>query len=372
MFEFCRDKRGGVAMVFALTAIPLFGVAGIAVDYSRATDARSQLQAVSDGLALHVANSENRQNPEQVIEAYLTQVSGQGRAPDHLGSIASEGSWINENTFSLELSGDVRTVMAHVLPGIGDAMNVSVRTDVHIDALTQQYEPPEMTYLNPDAGDYNQLFAYCFDYESANPADPHDRDRFRSQMTLIADNEGTEYDFDWPRCAEGESLSFSMRNQRHVRSYPRLLDNPDQAPYAPIFEYFTDTRIVNGREVFDIVRVVEDVPDEWNDWFQPGQVDQGFDMLETVRCDSLEECVGESDGGILPEGRHRSPQVEDRGCTPGSYMYFGWEDRPPGQPGPNHNWLQPGWTDRSYDDIRIVMKCPDSGEIGSRNVRIIR
>jgi len=134
MFEFCRDKRGGVAMVFALTAIPLFGVAGIAVDYSRAIDARSQLQAVSDGLALHVANSENRQNPEQVIEAYLTQVSGQGRAPDHLGSIASEGSWINENTFSLELSGDVRTVMAHVVPGIAESMHVSVRTDVHIDA----------------------------------------------------------------------------------------------------------------------------------------------------------------------------------------------------------------------------------------------
>lgn len=372
MFAFCRDNRGGVAMVFALTAIPVFGVAGIAVDYSRATDARAQLQAISDGLALHVANSENRQNPEQVIEAYLAQLSGQGRAPDHIGAIDSDGSWINHNTFSLTLSGDVRTVMAHVVPGIGDAMHVSVRTDVHIDGVTQQYDPPEMTYLNPDAGDYNQLFAYCFDYEAANPNNPYDRDRFRSQMTLIADNEGTAFDFEWPRCAEGESLSFRMRNQRHVRSYPHLLDNPNQPPYAPVFEYFTDTRIVNGREIFDIIRVVEDIPGAWSQWFGNGQVDQGFDMLETVRCDSLTECVGESDGGILPEGRHRTPQVEDRGCTPGSYMYFGWEDRPPGQPGPNQNWLQPGWTDRSYDDIRIVMKCPESGEIGSRNVRIIR
>ncbi len=372
MSGFCKDRRGGVALVFALSAIPIFGVAGIALDYTRATDARSQLQAISDSLALHVANSENRDNPEQVIEAYLAQMSDEDRSADHLRAITSQGSWISQNTFSLELSGDLQTVIAHVVPGIGESMHVSVRTDVHIDAPISQYEPPEMTYLNPDAGDYNQLFAYCYDYQSVNPADPQGRDAFRSQMTLIADNEGTDYDFDWPQCAEGESLSFKMRNQRHVRSHPELLRNPNRPPFAPVFEYFTDTRIVNGREIFDIIRVADEIPGAWNRWFRQGQIDQGFDMLETVRCDSLEECVGESDGGILPEGKHRTPEVEDRGCTPGAYMYYGWEDRPPDQPGPDHNWLQPGWTDRSYDDIRIVMKCPDTGEIGTRNVRIIR
>jgi Flp pilus assembly protein TadG len=369
---FRTDARGNVAMVFALAAIPIVGIAGIAMDYSRATDARAQLQAISDGLALHVANSENRNDFDQVISTYLAEKAERDPNAAHLQLITAEAEWINPSTFSLELSGDVRTVMAHAVPGIARAMNVSVRTDVHIDGVTQQYEPPEMTYLDPDAGDYNQLFAYCFDYESAAVDNPHGRDQFRSQMTLIADNEGTDYDFDWPRCGEGESLSFKMRNQRHVRSHPELLNNPNRPPYAPVFEYFTDTRIVNGREIFDIIRVAQDIPGAWNQWFREGQVDQGFEMLETVRCDTLDECVGRSAGGIIPEGKNRTPQIEDRGCTPGSYMYFGWEDRPPGQPGPNHNWLQPGWTDRSYDDIRIVMKCPDSGEVGTRNVRIIR
>ena len=372
MSRFFANERGNVAMVFALAALPVVGIAGVALDYSRATDARAQLQAISDGIALHVANSGNRDDFAQIITAHLAEKAGANHGAVYLRGIVPDGAWINANTFSLELSADIQTVMAHALPGIAQAMQVSVRTDVLIDAPMQQYAPPEMTYLNPDAGDYNQLFAYCFDHESSNPADPHDRDRFRSQMTLIADNEGTAFDFEWPRCAEGESLSFRMRNQRHVRSYPDLLRNPNRPPFAPVFEYFTDTRIVNGREIFDIIRVAEDIPGAWNQWFRPGQVDQGFDMLETVRCDSLAECVGRSEGGILPEGRNRTPQVEDRGCTPGSYMYFGWEDRPPGQPGPNQNWLQPGWTDRSYDDIRIVMKCPESGEIGSRNVRIIR
>jgi hypothetical protein len=53
-------------------------------------------------------------------------------------------------------------------------------------------------------------------------------------------------------------------------------------------------------------------------------------------------------------------------------MYFGWEDRPPGQPGPNANWTDPAWTDTDFDDIRIVMKCPAEGFLGDKLVRLVR
>jgi hypothetical protein len=31
-----------------------------------------------------------------------------------------------------------------------------------------------------------------------------------------------------------------------------------------------------------------------------------------------------------------------------------------------------GWTDRDYSDIRILIECPTTEEVGSRAVRLIR
>ena len=50
--EFSRDRRGNVAAVFALAAIPVVGVAGIAVDYSRAFRVQADLQYSVDAAAL--------------------------------------------------------------------------------------------------------------------------------------------------------------------------------------------------------------------------------------------------------------------------------------------------------------------------------
>jgi Flp pilus assembly protein TadG len=47
-----HDRAGNVAMIFALTTIPLLGAVGGAIDYSTAVRARSKLQAVADAAAL--------------------------------------------------------------------------------------------------------------------------------------------------------------------------------------------------------------------------------------------------------------------------------------------------------------------------------
>ena len=49
---FRHDRRGNVAMIFALAIIPLIGAVGSAVDYSRANSARSAMQAALDSTAL--------------------------------------------------------------------------------------------------------------------------------------------------------------------------------------------------------------------------------------------------------------------------------------------------------------------------------
>ncbi len=46
------DQRGGVAIVFALSLLPLFAAGGLAVDYAKAERLRSRLQAAADSAAL--------------------------------------------------------------------------------------------------------------------------------------------------------------------------------------------------------------------------------------------------------------------------------------------------------------------------------
>lgn len=50
-----RDQSAGVALVFALSAIPVIGVIGIAVDFGLATQAKAQLNLATDAAALAAA-----------------------------------------------------------------------------------------------------------------------------------------------------------------------------------------------------------------------------------------------------------------------------------------------------------------------------
>jgi Flp pilus assembly protein TadG len=50
--RFCAAKRGNVVLTFALAAIPVMGAVGAAVDYSRANNYRTQLQAAADAASV--------------------------------------------------------------------------------------------------------------------------------------------------------------------------------------------------------------------------------------------------------------------------------------------------------------------------------
>jgi Flp pilus assembly protein TadG len=55
LMSFRRDARGNVAMMFGLAVLPLIGMVAAAVDYSRAGDAYSRLQAAVDSTTLALA-----------------------------------------------------------------------------------------------------------------------------------------------------------------------------------------------------------------------------------------------------------------------------------------------------------------------------
>lgn len=53
--RFGADKRGNVAVIFAITLLPILGLIGAAVDYSRANNARTALQTALDTTALMIS-----------------------------------------------------------------------------------------------------------------------------------------------------------------------------------------------------------------------------------------------------------------------------------------------------------------------------
>lgn len=53
--KFGRSERGNIAVIFAISCVPLITFMGAAIDYSRAVHARSSMQAALDSTALMVS-----------------------------------------------------------------------------------------------------------------------------------------------------------------------------------------------------------------------------------------------------------------------------------------------------------------------------
>ena len=327
-----QERAGNIGIVFALLSVPMVGAVGLAVDYQQLASARQFLQSQVDAAALGGAGAGPEGDAARWLEraerATVAHFSGSGWP----STMVVSGAWISGDRFAAEASAAVDLAFARILPGIPDAVEVRVRAVAELALPHLVYEEPELAQLDPEAGDYNRISAYCFDPAAAGTFGEDGR----SQFTVIADNAGTSYDFTMPRCEAGEVLSYRLLNVRHARTQPHLWDDNLHERYV----YHTDTVILNGLEEYDL--------DGWN-------------ILETVLCPTLDDCRPVSEGGIIPEGKNRVPQRAREACEPGMFMYYGWEDRPPGR----------GWTDRDYDDIRLIVACPVIEYEGEKRLRLV-
>lgn len=64
--RFLKDRNGNVAMLFALSIVPIFGAIGLGVDYTRATTARTDIQKAADAAALALAHASVNLKPEEL------------------------------------------------------------------------------------------------------------------------------------------------------------------------------------------------------------------------------------------------------------------------------------------------------------------
>ncbi len=327
--RFLPDDRGSIATIFSLSLVPMLAFAGVAIDYGRAVMVRDSMQKSADMAALGAAGSDSA-DVSRAISAARADL--QGNLAASLRGLDVQGKWLSPTDFQVITQGAVPTTILQAVPGMPKEIGVGV------EAVARVYQPivvsakPKVSQLDPEAADYNRISVYCF-----NPAKRSDpTTKGRTKFVDIADNAGTKFNYTMPACSPGETVSYKLKNVRNARTSPSKWNDPRVENYS----YFTDTTLEGYTQKHNL---------------------GGVEILETVLCDNLTVCKPQSQGGVLPSGKNRTPRVETRECAPGKLMYFGWEDRPPGL----------GWTDRDYDDIRVIVECPSITK-GQKQVRLIK
>jgi hypothetical protein len=335
MSGFIADRRGGVAVIAGLAAVPMLLAAGAAVDYTRANNVRATMQNVADATALQMVAEHHRgRDPD-----YQTIFNAQFAPSTAVSGLTIDGSWlVAGKTFRVTASGTIdTTVMGLIQPtvevGVVAAAEL-VQDNVEIEL--------ERASLDPEAGDYNEMWAYCYDpvnKERLGPIDP--KTGKRTDFVKVADNsdEGIKKEMKPMKivCGSGENMSLQLHNIRDSRT------NVKARKTNAKYDYYTDTTVNGGVVTFNT---------------------NPKDLIESILCKTAAQCKPKSEGGILPNNHQteRTPAVHDKACVPGEYLYIGWEDRPPniGE-----------WTDRDYDDIRVILKCAGtlSGDVVVRLVQ---
>lgn len=413
--RFGDDNRGTVAMTFALVSIVAFGMVGGAVDLGRALKAYSTMQASADAVALSAVSQGYDMSATQetaLLADARARLEGQ-----RLDGVAADLNRVNDMDAVVTITAEVPLSVMSAVPGMN---NIPIRVMSRARGFTRELVagPPSKVDLSYEAADYNQVWAYCYDRnwqangtrasdegtkdqaqfdalfeprpgsgpetaelnDRINDAREHKRDlefvvgfaetenrEGRSDFHLIAHNGPGAFNIQMPTCKGHETVSYMLYNARWKRTSPSQWEqafedcskqvNPPPGASSACFKWYTDTRLVDGVEV--------------HQGTSPFQ-------LETVLCEDQHCEVVSNPSRFIPANNqvNRIPQVVDEVCAVGKYMYFGWEDRPPQNTGGNGrgNPYPPGQSDpggdRDYDDIRLIVACPEYVK-GDIQVRLV-
>jgi Flp pilus assembly protein TadG len=125
--QFCEDRRGNFAVIFALSMIPVLGLIGAAIDYTNASRLRSQIQEALDGAAVAGAKSAGRPAAE------ITQIAtsfARANLPATLQNIPLTIDVLNDNTTVRIRPTSPVQVQTALLPVIGiNTINVTVSAE---------------------------------------------------------------------------------------------------------------------------------------------------------------------------------------------------------------------------------------------------
>ncbi|MFM9941877.1 MAG: vWA domain-containing protein [Hyphomicrobiaceae bacterium] len=98
--RWAHDARGNVGIIFALTALPVFGMVGLAVDYGSAVSVRNHIQSATDAAALAAAAAQYKTTAEReqiAINAFRANTAGQSSLANLTPSVVQGAGIITVN-----------------------------------------------------------------------------------------------------------------------------------------------------------------------------------------------------------------------------------------------------------------------------------
>src|SRR5437868_1155065 len=128
--RFFADQHGGVAPIFALALVPMIGLAGAAVDYSRASAARAAMQATLDATTLMIAK-DAQLIPSDQINTRASELFNAGFGRDDVQALQVTATMTNGTggtTVTATAGGAVATTFMHILGR--SAMDIAARASV--------------------------------------------------------------------------------------------------------------------------------------------------------------------------------------------------------------------------------------------------
>ncbi len=414
--KFLKREDGVVAIIFAVMAIPFFAMAGWAVDYLRLEHVKEYLQIQADTAALNATHKDDPQatNWEQAQwdrthSAIMAEIN-RTYSGAWASNIALTHEWLEPDVrVKVTARADVPLAFMNIVPGIPDTQAVEVVAVVVVSETYWEYSV-EATDLDYEAGDYNRVWAYCF----WPNRDPSGDLPIRTQMTPIADNAGSSTvkniyiaETSNPQIEGAEAIVDSDLRAMYISKQNSNINGVDgvlEGTYRTVSnahmdvprtyryvsplcqgESYFSLRLENVRnqrgdyrywEVGDFYYAsgerynyyTDTYPDAVTDEMQYGGLELpawgggDADILETVLCESLSPCGPASPGRDRQLGAANQRERAEAECPEGSYMYYGWEDRPAGIG---------EWTDADYDDIRVIISCPTLKSMGDQNPRLV-
>lgn len=390
--DFRRNDDGNVAMLFGLSLFAIVGAIGGAVDIGRAINARIALQEVADYAAMNLATTSANDIRDSTAfkagaatdsQVQSLAVAQQRAAKLGASSVTLTAAWQNTTDLKVTVTSVYPAIFTAAVPGMPATFNISASATARSNQQLEKAASPSQVNMGYEAWDYNRIYMYCFDKTKKDSS----TDNYgRSQEVAIASNgkvngKAETFTYSPPQCKSGETVSFRLYNVRATSSKINEQTNRTNANKAWNIE-----TAQGGKSTCATVRTVAASCYNW--YTDTVRGDDGTDsyntspyQLETILCDDG-QCKtvtagsdNASDAGTYITGRETNrPPSKAKGCQAGKYMYFGWEDRPP-ENGTNGQPLAKGTSDpggdRDYDDIRVIMNCPQY-IAGSREVRMLR
>ena len=127
LFQFGSDARANVAVTFAIAALPIFGMVGAAVDYTRVSRVQTQIQSALDSASLAVAKDSRNLSDAAMQAAAARAFAGNFTPPADL-SLGAVSAARTGNTIRLQVAGSLQTTIAATMGVSAMPVNVVSQT----------------------------------------------------------------------------------------------------------------------------------------------------------------------------------------------------------------------------------------------------